>query len=499
LPTVINQRLNWRLAVGAGLIVLAVAGLVNLGLAAVYSGRTYPLTRAYGMDLGGLTREQLRPKLDELNEAYRLQVKEGGASESLRAIDLGVNFAGPSSLQTLTAHPWYDPAVARLWDGTARWRPDIDDIMLDQAVMDFTKRHDAVPTNATVTLSSNGFKAQPDKPGELADLPASQKTVRGALERAARTVSLKTAVVQGAVATHAAEVAATAANEVRNLKLSFTNGGATYTPSVETISSWINFLPAPDGHTLLVRVDQAKMADYVAQVAQKVNVEPVARVVSSSGAQITAGKNGSVMDQDAAVAEMGDAVGKRQSASIALMVSPVAFQTTTKVATSKAGITYSYCVQMKGVDASFQPGFASEVARVYADARGWSLGGEINFVQVAAGCTFTVWLSAASLVPSFDEAACSDYYSCTVGRNVIINFDRWQGATPPWTLGITNYHSMVVNHETGHWLGLGHRYCPGPGQLAPVMQQQSISLQGCTANPWPTEPELQTVAAARGL
>ena len=52
---------------------------------------------------------------------------------------------------------------------------------------------------------------------------------------------------------------------------------------------------------------------------------------------------------------------------------------------------------------------------------------------------------------------------------------------------------MVINHETGHWLGLGHAYCSGPGQLAPIMQQQSIDMQGCQINSWPLPWELDAV------
>ena len=55
------------------------------------------------------------------------------------------------------------------------------------------------------------------------------------------------------------------------------------------------------------------------------------------------------------------------------------------------------------------------------------------------------------------------------------------------------YAAVVVNHETGHWLGLGHASCPGRGRPAPVMQQQSIGMQGCTPNAWPLDGELAGV------
>lgn len=157
---------------------------------------------------------------------------------------------------------------------------------------------------------------------------------------------------------------------------------------------------------------------------------------------------------------------------------------------SVRAVTYS--VETRGVLTASLDEFKKQANETLNDTRGWARLG-VTFKEIATGGDFTLVLSEASQVPSFSPQGCDSEYSCNVGRYVIINQDRWLGATASWNDGggsIRDYRHMVVNHETGHWLGQGHENCSGAGQPAAVMQQQSMDLQGCRFNPWPLESEL---------
>lgn len=164
-------------------------------------------------------------------------------------------------------------------------------------------------------------------------------------------------------------------------------------------------------------------------------------------------------------------------------------------------ITYTYTVATKGTISTDVGSFAAHAQGTFADARGWGLGGSIKFVRVSSGGSFTLWLAQASQVPSFGYS-CSSTYSCRVGNNVVINEDRWRYGSPYLNMGLNDYRAMVVNHETGHWLGFGHRTCPGSGQPAYVMQQQSKGgsyLGACVPNAWPRREEREALAQSRGV
>lgn len=150
----------------------------------------------------------------------------------------------------------------------------------------------------------------------------------------------------------------------------------------------------------------------------------------------------------------------------------------------------TYHVETRGRITTSLRRFVRQSASTYADARGWRAAG-VRLKRVRSGGDFTLVLAEASWLPRFSPG-CSVEWSCRVGRFVIINQDRWKYASDAWRGAggsLRGYRHMVVNHETGHWLGHGHASCGGQGHRAPLMMQQSKGLSGCRFNPWPLPSE----------
>ncbi|GAB2498577.1 DUF3152 domain-containing protein [Nocardiopsis aegyptia] len=130
--------------------------------------------------------------------------------------------------------------------------------------------------------------------------------------------------------------------------------------------------------------------------------------------------------------------------------------------------------------------FAAAVEQVLGDPRSWGNDGERSMQRVDGDDADVRVLLAA---PDTVDRLCAPlntngYVSCANGNRAIINQNRWVAAVEDFEDDLETYRIYVINHEVGHTLGHGHVDCPGEGELAPVMQQQTLSLQGCEANGW---------------
>lgn len=138
--------------------------------------------------------------------------------------------------------------------------------------------------------------------------------------------------------------------------------------------------------------------------------------------------------------------------------------------------------------------FAAVVDSTLGDPQSWIASGTLRLQRVPAASVynFTIYLASPDTAYELCRRGGVDikidgvaYTSCRAGDNVVINADRYLGGVPAYNASLEDYRQYVINHEVGHWLGYGHELCPGNGLPAPVMQQQTLGLQGCLANSWP--------------
>ncbi|MFD1939995.1 MULTISPECIES: DUF3152 domain-containing protein [Nonomuraea] len=146
------------------------------------------------------------------------------------------------------------------------------------------------------------------------------------------------------------------------------------------------------------------------------------------------------------------------------------------------GAAVRYQVEVEG-GLPFSPQeFAASVHATLNDPRSWG-----RFRRVDHGPTR---LSVALTSPLTTDAQClplrtGGELSCWNGRRSVINAVRWARGVESYRGDLTAYRQYVINHEVGHGLGHHHVGCPGRGRPAPVMVQQSKSLESCLPNPWP--------------
>lgn len=133
--------------------------------------------------------------------------------------------------------------------------------------------------------------------------------------------------------------------------------------------------------------------------------------------------------------------------------------------------------------------FGDFVLDTLNDERGWGADGSVSFARTSDSADIRVRLASPGTVDNLcAPLATNGKWSCGSSGRAMINADRWINNGPGHLEvdgDLLTYRTYLINHEIGHLLGEQHEDCPGPGEVAPVMVQQSISTQGCTPNGHP--------------
>ncbi len=446
----------------AGLAALFV--LANLTVYGIYRGRSYPGTTVGGKYLGSVkidTLEQKLPQLNLLPDNVQLVFSEKNTEVSISELGIAIDYT-KTAANSANRKSWLP-----LWNFRIKHdlplQLQVDQTKVQSAVEKVAQAHNKPAEEAQIAQQDGTFFIKDTSTGQSVNVEAAKETVVAELQKGNTNIELPAETADADVAAEKLLPTLQNLQAQQNTLVSLTYQSKSRTFKPQEIGAW--FVPNDTGFIL----SDDKVTEAIEQTGSSFGIKP-----------------GNVAQAAAAVKA---ALQNNKNLELALEPAP------------RATRTYTYCTAVKGVDSSQLAPFNAKIAEVLADSRGWGLDGQIKYNHAESGCNYTAWLTASSQMTSFG-GVCDDYWSCQIGSNVVINFDRWMNATDPWNQAggnLEDYRVMVINHETGHWLGFGHRYCGGGGQLAPVMQQQSMGLQGCKFNPWPDAAELKILRSSKGL
>jgi len=166
-----------------------------------------------------------------------------------------------------------------------------------------------------------------------------------------------------------------------------------------------------------------------------------------------------------------------------------------------------------GIDTSGYGGdeaFAHMVDATLSDPRGWINDPRFRFEHVSVNDNPSLKIRLTSLDTTAElcgvqigtETSCRT--RITGEDTVLLNESRWVRGAVPFQGDLGSYRQYLINHEVGHAVGFAeHVPCPEPNALAPIMMQQTLSLNNaqlremspednypdnpdtCRPNPWP--------------
>lgn len=436
--------------------------VLNLCLFVAYKGRTYPNAKIQSKPVGSVAAGALQSKIGNLELlpkqlTFAYKDKKAEVATNDLGITVDAEQTARAAIRTKAWLPIANFFVSKNTEPTISF--DAQKLTDETTRLEGTFKQD--PIDARITLDNGNFTLVSETDGYSLDESAIKDAVQDAIGQGQQTVTVpvRTAapkIKQADLASNANDL-----KERQNLSLQLRFGDKTHKITAAEVAD----VHSADGATFVL--NDTRIRELVIKVGREFGIG-----VLNLSEVMSAAKNSLELKK------------------------PLDF--TLKEAPLK---TYTYCTATRGVSTSELPTLEAKLVAVLADRRGWSAEGKIGFSKVDSGCNFRVWLTAADQMSSFG-AICDSLWSCAVSPNVVINYDRWRFASTAWNNAsgsLEDYRAMVINHETGHWLGFGHKNCPGAGQAAPVMQQQSIDLQGCTFNPWPLVSEITALKTRIGI
>jgi hypothetical protein len=446
---------KWRVAVYTAVSLFSVFVLANIVMAVMYNSKVLPKYTLAGVPVGGKTYTEVAKMPSSEFLLSQVTLQKDSAHQKIAVSDLGIGVDWDKSVAALKSSKPFLPIVSLFGSHDVSVSLARDSQKLTDKLTSLQTTFSRPSTDKRVTAQGDTFAVEQATTGYALNLDSSANII--AKQIAAGKTNITLAVTPLDPGNNNGDLSGQLAGLKKQIstKVTLNYGGQKVTPTAADMVAWY----VHDGQTMSVSDD--KIGTYVDATATKLHIAAANRSDLIVALKYVLGRN---------------------------------LATNFTISPAGASVVHTYCTAVNGVPASELDDLIGKLAATYSDTRGWNNNGRIAFKHVASGCEYKVVIAAPNLMTSYG-AICDNYYNCQVGNSVIVNNDRWLYATDPWKKtgqNLETYRLLIINHETGHRLGFrDNPTCPGAGQPAPVMMQQSIDLKGCVFNTWPLTSELE--------
>lgn len=442
-----RRHMLFAAAVVAGLFVVA-----NLAMVAIYHGKALPGYSVGDLAIGGKSYADVSSALQAHSLPRQVTVVKDSADQQMAVADLAITIDDAKTMAAIKHKPLF-PVFSLVSKHTVPLVLSADQSAVARYLDQFNSIFTKPATDRHVAFTGKQFAVLDAAGGYTFETSQTAAAIIAALAKGQTTVTAVTKATPAGNNSGNFTTEIAALNKQLQSKITLAYQSQTIQPSVAEMGAWY----APSGQTMKLSSDQ------------------IGTYLDTQTARV----GGSMSNRSDLILAIKYTLGKNLSNNFRV--------------SSQGAAVRTYCTAARGVSTAGLEELTGKLAATYADTRGWNDGGIVAFKHVDSGCQYTVWLVAPSQMTSFG-VICDDFYNCQVGSNVVVNNDRWLYATEPWNKtgqNLETYRLLIINHETGHRLGFrDNNVCPGAGQPAYVMMQQSIDLKGCAFNVWPTATEL---------
>jgi len=263
---------------GGGAVVTGLAlGGGATAFGAYYQDRALPGTTVAGLDIAGMTRDQVATQLQRRAQETSVEVTTPQGTKRLTLAQLGMPIDVSATVSRAFApnEEWSAYAKALVEPRSINAVAATADATLDALSKGLSSAALRPATDATVALAvdKKSFGITPAVAGRSLDTaPLRQAAAEAASSLTSATVTLSLVEQPADVSTSDAQEVADQANAIIAAPVEIKAGSKTFTASPGRKASWVS-VPSVDGQLARPAVDEAKVGKWVTQAADSVKVE----------------------------------------------------------------------------------------------------------------------------------------------------------------------------------------------------------------------------------